>query len=226
MNDRKPRPHRRVPPADESGAAWLITFTDMILLLLAYFVFLFTILSVDDFRLKRALESFRSYLSQKPVEAQVRRASVASLYADPTGPIPVSMEKDEAEEKTKFKTIQEGTKILGRVMRFAPGSPELTPAMRELLRQFTADSLRGRPNRVEVRGHATPGEAADPWELSWRRAQTVAAFFQELGIDRRRLRLCGCGDVQPHRVAPDTPPREAAAADRRVEIVDTGEYVR
>ena len=143
MNDRKPRPHRRVPPADESGVAWLITFTDMILLLLAYFVFLFTILSVDDFRLKRALESFRSYLSQKPVEAQVRRASVASLYADPTGPIPVSMEKDEAEEKTKFKTIQEGTKILGRVMRFAPGSPELTPAMRELLRQFTADSLRG-----------------------------------------------------------------------------------
>lgn len=53
-----------------------------------------------------------------------------------------------------------------------------------------------------------------------------SGVFQELGIDRRRLRLCGCGDVQPHRVAPDTPPREAAAADRRVEIVDTGEYVR
>jgi outer membrane protein OmpA-like peptidoglycan-associated protein len=83
-------------------------------------------------------------------------------------------------------------------MLFAQDSDELTPASRDNLRRL-ATSFEKYPNtRVMIAGHTdTQGGTDRNQSLSERRAQALAGFLEQVGVNRARLTALGRGDAEP-----------------------------
>lgn len=83
-------------------------------------------------------------------------------------------------------------------MLFAQDSDELTPASRDNLRRL-ATSLEKYPNtRLMIVGHTdTQGGTDRNQSLSERRAQALASFFEQIGVNRARMTALGRGDAEP-----------------------------
>ena len=88
-------------------------------------------------------------------------------------------------------TIPEG-------MLFAQESDELTPASRDNLRRL-ATSFEKYPNtRAMIVGHTdTQGGTDRNQNLSEQRAQALASFFEQIGVNRARMTAIGRGDAEP-----------------------------
>ena len=83
-------------------------------------------------------------------------------------------------------------------MLFAQESDELAPASRDNLRRL-ANSLEKYPNtRLMIVGHTdTQGGTDRNQSLSERRAQSLASFLEQLGVNRARMTALGRGDAEP-----------------------------
>jgi outer membrane protein OmpA-like peptidoglycan-associated protein len=83
-------------------------------------------------------------------------------------------------------------------MLFAQESDELAPASRDNLRRL-ANSLEKYPNtRFMIVGHTdTQGGTDRNQSLSERRAQSLASFLEQLGVNRARMTALGRGDAEP-----------------------------
>jgi len=106
----------------------------------------------------------------------------------------------------------------GRAM-FVPGTAELTPAARRLLKQVghVVDRL---PNRITVSGHTdaamfTAPDGTTNWELSAGRANAARAAMESDGVDMDRIyQVAGKAGSEP--MLPDDP---YAAVNRRISVV-------
>jgi outer membrane protein OmpA-like peptidoglycan-associated protein len=94
------------------------------------------------------------------------------------------------------------TRDVGTIVLFSDWSDELDEEAKLQLRAL-APQLIGKPNKVELRGHAdlfasAEKPDADVWGLCLQRCQTVMAFLKELGIDEKRFRLSQDGIYEPY----------------------------
>ena len=142
---------------DRSSPAWLVTYADMATLLLAFFIFLFSMAAVPEARFKAAMGSLQRNLGFRP-----RRGSVVR----PEHPTAGRRRRERQAERLgapgeteTIARIAEGPRIVfGRRIRFEKGSVEVAGGARLQLREI-ADELRGLPNVVEVRGYASVDES-------------------------------------------------------------------
>lgn len=83
-------------------------------------------------------------------------------------------------------------------MLFAQESDELATASRDNLRRL-ATSLEKYPNtRLMIVGHTdTQGGTDRNQSLSERRAQALAGFLEQIGVNRARMTALGRGDAEP-----------------------------
>ena len=83
-------------------------------------------------------------------------------------------------------------------MLFAQDADELTPASRDNLRRL-ATSFENYPNtRIMIVAHTdTQGGTDHNQNLSERRAQALASFLEQLGVNRARMTALGRGDAEP-----------------------------
>jgi outer membrane protein OmpA-like peptidoglycan-associated protein len=83
-------------------------------------------------------------------------------------------------------------------MMFAQESDELTAASRDNLRRL-ATSFEKYPNtRIMIVGHTdTEGGTDKNQSLSERRAQALASFLEQIGVNRARMTPIGRGDAEP-----------------------------
>ena len=83
-------------------------------------------------------------------------------------------------------------------MLFAQDSDELTAASRDNLRRL-ATSFEKYPNtRIMIVGHTdTQGGTDRNQSLSERRAQALASFLEQIGVNRARMTAIGRGDAEP-----------------------------
>lgn len=83
-------------------------------------------------------------------------------------------------------------------MLFAQESDELTSASRDNLRRL-ASSVEKYPNtRIMIVGHSdTQGGSDRNLNLSERRAQALASFLEQIGVNRARMTTIGRGDAEP-----------------------------
>lgn len=212
---------------DTSAPAWMVTFTDMVMLIMVFFVFLFSFSVVQEVKFKAALGSLRRYLGYLPMNAgaMLGDANPALAAQIAEGSLRDGVPGDEVE----VMNIDERQKIVvgGRVL-FNEGASDILPDGFPVLREL-ADPLRAIEFRIEVRGHASVGEAAagdseDEWALGYARARAVARYLVEkCDIRADRLRLASAGSVDP---ASRALFKDDASRDRRVEIVVTGELLR
>jgi len=205
-------PKKKCPPP--GAPDWVMTYGDLMSLLLTFFILLVAMSEIkkeDEFKaiVKEVKKAFGmqggggkiqtdddpelSFMERlEEIEMQQRTKTQISNSTDP------GMEGREPE----VTTIREGKKfqIGGRII-FEQNSTALSDTARRQLSQI-ADEIRGENNKVEVRGHASPGEVGNDadrlWMLSVQRAKATMDYLtNEAGIRRERIRLIGNADHEP-----------------------------
>lgn len=219
--------------------AWLETYSDMITLVLCFFVVLMGDPSKDESRIQLILAAFGGLgpltggMTLSPGDLAVMGASLESLPSEARAK---ALEKARDKAQSLLKT-QDETLVRSIVMvperglvitlvgdaLFRPGSAEVDiertrSSLQDLAKFFNSPETAGSLFRIE--GYAASNEPSDQyptyWELSTARATNILHYLVSYGANDRRFQVAGFGDTRPA-VEGNTP--EANAYNRRVEIV-------
>jgi chemotaxis protein MotB len=227
-NHERPKNHSSFHSNSESRAAvtaefsaglenFLITYSDMITLLLVIFVFLYTMSKIDDERFAEAISSFQErehrvekynvHLNQKELDMLAR---VRELVKDNVSP--------EAIVRSDVRTI------LVRLRSsdlFDPGSADLVPGAEEQILSEIKENLREGVKQVMVDGHTdnvpiNSAQYPSNWELSTARASRVArVIIEKMSFPPERMVVTGYGQFRPWK---SNNSDENRGLNRRVEI--------
>ena len=190
---------------------WLISYADMLTLLVGFFV-----LIIASVPMKRAnFERIAAALSgtgQAPLEDL--RDKVDALIA----------RTPELKDKVRTRDDAEGLGIEFRdALLFDSGSPKLReeaqPAIAEIARLLR--ELPGRPVIVEGHTDEVPINTASfhsNWELSSQRAINVLQSLQSSGVARERMSARAYADTRPLATAAEQDLEKRRASNRRVLI--------
>jgi chemotaxis protein MotB len=239
----KPRKRKEEPEAKDNEDRWLLTYSDMITLIMVLFVVLYAQSKVEVTKFNALAESLSNAFNMPGVQAREGEGghslspTDAVLTPPPgTGLSPKkSPKRDSFQEKarstlaTEIKTgsIHVSTEARGIVLAlagdsfFKSGSANLEEGTIATLSKV-AELLRGLPNPIAVEGHSDNTLMArdDPMGsnlmLSAARAVAVTEALELLDLPKERLSATGFGDTKPARPN-DTP--EGRAYNRRVEIL-------
>jgi chemotaxis protein MotB len=214
---------------DSSGSLrWLLTYADMITLLLAFFVILYAISKVDLKRYDGVAVSLRGAFkgaAPYPIPGKIRSADKLAPKSDLLFELVQELRTQLGEDlKDDRIQIERGAdKIILRfqdAILFERGRAELRSGARRLLGKV-ASVIRPLPNQVEAEGHTDllpirSGSFPSNWELSTARATAVVRFLvEEHGLPPSRLAARGMGEHQP--LYPNDPVK-GEPRNRRVEI--------
>ncbi len=114
----------------------------------------------------------------------------------------------------------------GTLVLFGEGSDELDGTSRSRLKRLAAD-VRGLPNKIEIRGHATrcptspDGPPQDAWALSYARCLATMKYLEQQGVEEARIRLSQGGPYEPYSLGDAEKKREY---NSRVEVYMLSEY--
>jgi chemotaxis protein MotB len=202
---------------------WVVTFGDMMSLLLTFFIMLVSLSEIkQDEQYQALVESIRqqfghdaSATSMVPGNAKPRNSRIANMatmgrarrYNMMRGGDKVQAPVG---DHPRVRMVRPGTRtVVGSVLTFEEPSIVLTE-QHKLDLQTLAGELGGKPQKIEVRGHTSGGPLedgspyADHWELAFRRAKAVAKFFiEDLGIEASRIRIAVAGPHEPYTLAED-----------------------
>lgn len=227
------------PPA--GVPEWVVTYGDMMSLLLTFFIMLVSMSKMKEEGTMRAMldaisESFGA--SNGPFGVPGLSKQKTSIFKNPAS----KGDKDEGgvEENSRksggiggpnpqVRTISKGTVVtMGGPVRFHAGSAELLDRLKEDLNQI-ASHLRDKANVLEIKGHTSPeplpkdSPYRDHLDLSYARARNVARYLSEhLGISERRIILSAVGDTEPTVITRD---RELLQQNHRVDVIILGAYI-
>lgn len=227
---------------DSSGDVpeWVVTFGDMMSLLLTFFVLLFSMSEIKQAESIALLESLRRQFGHEsamvsPVPGRApplnsgmrtmasmgRARRLSTMNGGDKVRAPVG-------ENPRVWTIRpSGDSTLGGTVSFAEGSAELGPQQDAKIRQ-AAEILRGKPQKIEIRGHTSTRPLApdspfrNHWDLAYARCVAVMERLVKLGIEPKRIRIEVAADNEPLHVSPDPAMRKRNA---RVEILLSDELV-
>ena len=221
--------------SEEAGApAWMVTFADLMTLLLTFFVLLLSMSTLDNQRIKLALGSLRGALGVLEGGGQPRegRKELAKTPKVAQGEMKLmtSLETFKEKQKTKVSNdfIQIGHKdnkvfiSIDDSLLFPPGGVEILPTAFPFLDDLSAVLSQGKAN-IEFTGHtdnSSPGGGYESnWEVGAARALAMLIYVQDSGdIEGKRLKAGTHGQYLP-KYANDTP--GGRAGNRRVEILLT-----
>ncbi len=222
---------RRRREESSNAGSWLTTYSDMVTLLLAFFVLLFAFSAVDEGKFSSVINAFQKYLGV---------FTEGQSILDAPGPLPFdysdmgNRQLMELFEQISDYIEQQGLQGVeleleerGLIVRFAEqvffdlGQATLKPEALQILHNF-APQLKDLPNPLRVEGHTDNWPirtSAFPsnWELSVHRATNVVRYLiEENGFDPEKLSVAGYSEYRPVR------PNDTAqnrAINRRVDIV-------
>lgn len=221
----------------EGAPEWMVTYGDMMTLLLCFFVILVAISEVKEEKFHKVLESIRQYFGYENAAAvQPGEASASSLY-EQIRQVQVEMGGPDARgapvdstlgTHLRVQTIDEGYKLtIGGKILFEEGQAILKASAYEPLDRLIS-IIGGYPNKLIVTGHTAqeqvPADAPyeDFWDLAYARAKAAAEYLIDQGIDPRRIRLQSGG---PYDRPDSNLTYEGQEANRRVEIVVSEELI-
>ena len=223
----------------DDEATWLVTYADLMTLLLVFFVLLFTLSSLEKEKYKTTVDAVREVLQESPEMEGVmeligepdaadrkirldevtglrnREQSMVKSLKSSLGKVPLAERPDIASKNGKITITVSGEAL------FSSGSAELNPsAFNHFARMI--ETFKAFPEyTINIKGHTDDIPIATPqfpsnWELSAIRATTVLKYLIAKGIRAGRLTATGYGDVLP--LVPNTT-AENRARNRRVEFV-------
>jgi chemotaxis protein MotB len=235
----KGRRHKGHEGGHENAERWLLTYADLITLLMVFFVVLYSMSQADSDKFKRISAALQQAFNVDVLQGQAA-SSIDDGSAKPTQPVDDLISDTQVPQvarlKNKIEAVLDGSTQApdvtvgvdreGIVIRlsgsylFDSGRAELKPNSLAVL-DAIAGELRPINNDIRVDGHTDSTPIESPryptnWELSAARALAVTRYFTETdGVQSTRLMAAGFGEFRPL-VLNDT--REHRAQNRRVEI--------
>lgn len=214
----------------EYGNSWLITYSDMITIILCFFVVFFTMTAEEASLLETIKESLTTEvedLSEENLKLQQEKDTLTELLLGTDENIDSSESfMDFLESNNLLDSVNIIEEERGLVIRFkdgvlfSSGEAGISQGGYELLNEI-ADKIQGIPNLVVIEGFTdnVPIQTSDfpsNWELSVARAIGVARFMiDDMGIEEERISVSGFGEQRPIDTN-DTD--EGRANNRRIEI--------
>jgi len=218
---------------EEGGApGWMVTFGDMMSLLLTFFVMLTSFAYFDERRfievsgsLKKALGVLPGWKGPvQPVKRQQGSGRVEESLKNTLEPLNLRrmLETIGLGKEIKVRKVEGGIAVsIPSAVLFERGKAVLKEGAKDvlhkvalLLKEFKGCTIRveGHTDNIPIRG----GRYSSNWELSAARASSVVEFFQEDGIDPKSLLAVGYGETKP--IASNAT-EEGRAKNRRVEVI-------
>ena len=232
------RRKKKCPP--EGAADWLLTYGDMVTLLLTFFVLLFTTATIDGYELRLILAAFPglgNYAGGNTLEpgplAELGN-TIMSLPSMERGRAlsearreAVSIFEPEIRSNQVRVTVDERGLVISLAADafFESASSEVNieqtrDVLQRLARLLSAESLSERRFRIEGHTDDVPtdpdGEWASNWDLAAARASNVLRYLVDYGVDESQFQLMSRGEYAPL-VSNDT--AEGRSYNRRVDVI-------
>ncbi|WP_282138922.1 flagellar motor protein MotS [Rossellomorea aquimaris] len=235
---------RRRQPSQPTGAPkWMVTFSDLITLILVFFILLFSMSQIDIVKFRTIADSFQQrqilefYPSVIPFENPSAEPEMEKEKTQPQSSEETDKELNQLladiqsylnENKLSDVVVATRTErgvvlVLQEQALFASGEATVLEDAYPFLNKV-GDLLSRIPNFVKVEGHTDNrpiGTYRFPsnWELSSARASSVIRYLvQTENLDPKRFIAVGYGDTRP--IAPNNT-SENLQKNRRVEVIIT-----
>ena len=214
-------------PDEEKGApAWVVTFGDMMSILVVFFVMMLSFSVVDQVKFKGFVGSIKEAFGVQKIEFVFNQPAGASVIT--TGQAEALREQlvslvSSAFSSAKVKKDGEGVLLtIPGSLLFDSGQAEIKPQMFPLLNKIATLLNERHSVMLQVEGHTDdmPIRTArfkDNWDLSTARASSVVRYFiQTASTPPDRLAAAGYADSRPLSPNDSTENREH---NRRVEFL-------
>lgn len=215
----------------ENSERWLLTYSDLITLLMAFFVIMYAMSNISESKFKALAEQFSiafnvsggpgvlssgTGIMPTPYQAETKALEDVAMAVE------TAASSQNVAPQVQVVMVDEGLTIRVKdALMFASGSADLTPAAKLFLDQV-AEELTRLNNPVRIEGHTDNMPVRNTlfrsnWELSAGRATNVLAYLvTRHDIGPARLSFAGYGEYRPI-AGNDT--AEGRATNRRVEIL-------
>ncbi|MCP4683882.1 MAG: OmpA family protein [bacterium] len=221
---------RRKIDSDENLERWLLTYADLITLLLAFFIVMYSMSQVDNKKFGKVSEALNTILkggsSVLKHELEKDKTGHGLLKL---GNLRLVQQKIEErfrqlgrQEELQTEVTERGLVIhILESTLFDVGAADLQMRAMEVL-DLVAEQVKDRPNHIRVEGHTDDRPIQtnvfpSNWELSSARATSVVRYISDNhGISPDRISALGYGEFRP--VQPNNSV-ENRAKNRRVDVV-------
>lgn len=226
---------KKAEKCKKGAPEYMLTYGDMMTLLLCFFVMLLAMSTVDPNKFKIAASSFQNafngILEELPTVAVHREILTPRLGGDEQNKkiavqtaqqIREAIKKEKLDEAIKVDVTDNGIAIkVADPVGFDVGKAQIKPRFKTVLEEIIQVIGKFPDNEIRVEGHTdnTPintREFPSNWELSAARALHVVKFLYKNGdMNPSRLSAVGYGEYRP--IAPNDTP-ENRQKNRRIEI--------
>jgi chemotaxis protein MotB len=199
---------------------WLLSYADMITLIMAFFVIMVAMSKIDA----NLYEQVQSGMAKDIGNRQVTKP-LQDLKAELLGSV-VGAGADDSVDVGKDDRGLVLNLVSGAM--FKPASADIRPEMLPLLKELAGTFAQPRFStyQIEIQGHTddTPVKTpqfASNWDLSSARALATLKLFIELGLDSKRMKVSAFADNAPrapNRSDNGQPYPENQALNRRIQI--------
>ena len=221
---------------------WIVTYSDMVTLLLCFFVALFDTTEVDVVQLNQMISSLNNIGMGASTGGNTLSVGRMAELGNSINSLP-SMEKGKMLATAKKKAVslfqpeiksnkvrvssdERGLVIsLASDAFFRPASADInideTRSMLVRLSELLkSGELEGRKFRIEGHTDSSPTDPAGPWQSNWElstaRALGVLHYLSDFGVPESRFQVSGLAATMP--IADDST-AEGRAYNRRVDII-------
>ncbi len=231
---------------EEGAPAWIMTFADLVTLLMVFFILLFAMGTIEQEKWRQIKASLKSALGTEEIpEAGVREGldiikdleakldqdtisavdEVGAMVAKEVEEIASEVEefvyKNKLAGQVEVSSDPRGAIItISDVVLFPPGRARMTFAGKKTIQQVF-DLLQQFNYDVRIEGHTDNSpihteQYPSNWELSASRAADVARMLVEAGFPPEKLSVVGFAEFRPK--VPNTSAKNRSI-NRRIEIV-------
>lgn len=229
------RYNRRIGDADNaSGSTWLISFTDVMALMLTFFVLLFAMANPkqeewENFT-KNIQENFQKFEGQelnRGAEDAINISKINFSQALDLSYLKAVINNLVSQEPSLsvVRIIDNGNSLIVALpsdLLFDAGQASVKSQANQAL-FILAGTLRRIKNRVEIVGHTDPrpvsgGQFKSNWDLSLARAANVAGVLENVGYERP-ITIRGAASARYEDLPAEVPEAERLDLSRRVDVV-------
>lgn len=188
---------------------WVVTYGDMMSLLLTFFILLVSLSEVSQEGKYRAImEAAQQYMGysgaplappgtnfpMNSILESLQQMQLGSVTDDVKGKGGVKQKAPPGKELRVQRMKENQGVIAGEPIFFSPGSSELSAESLALLEKIAREVV-GKPHKLEIQAYSSPyvdglpRSPAERMKLSYQRANLVMEHLLELRVERERMRI-------------------------------------